>query len=417
MSDVRILAFAYSCEPGKGSELGAGWVWTRMLARLGEVWVLTVPDGREAIEASLPKIPERDRIHFIYLDIPPGSRFWWQKDQRGIRFHYLLWQGLAFRKARRLHKQLEFDLVWHLTMSTVWLGSLLGAVPAPFVYGPVGGGVSPPLRFLPSFGLRGALYELLRELVRKIGRYANPLARLAWRRARLILVQNPETQRWLPKRHRHKACVFPNVVIQELPTSEVRKTITAPTALFAGRLLPWKGAELAVRAIALRPTWHLLICGSGPQESELRRLTNRLGVTDRIRFLGWVARDDLLRVMREEAEVLLFPSLHDEAGWAVAEALVNGLPVICLDVGGPRLLKGDAGVAVAIDGDAPDIVARLATEGLDRVQSFGSTAEVARDLLLPARLRMLQELLSESTDLLGTNVGAKISAAIDRPTG
>ncbi len=46
--------------------------------------------------------------------------------------------------------------------------------------------------------------------------------------------------------------------------------------------------------------------------------------------------------MAEEADVLLFPSLHDEGPMVVAEALSIGLPVICLDRGGARDFGGIA---------------------------------------------------------------------------
>ena len=55
---------------------------------------------------------------------------------------------------------------------------------------------------------------------------------------------------------------------------------------------------------------------------------------------GWRERDDVLKVMAEEADVLLFPSLHDEAGLAVAEAAAIGLPIVCLDRGGPPIIAG-----------------------------------------------------------------------------
>ena len=47
---IRILAFAYACEPARGSEPGAGWAWARMLARLGETWVITRRDYQDAID-------------------------------------------------------------------------------------------------------------------------------------------------------------------------------------------------------------------------------------------------------------------------------------------------------------------------------------------------------------------------------
>ena len=69
---MRILAFAYACEPGRGSEPGAGWSWARMLAGLGETWVVTRANNREAIEAGLDGLPEADRLHFVYVDLPEG---------------------------------------------------------------------------------------------------------------------------------------------------------------------------------------------------------------------------------------------------------------------------------------------------------------------------------------------------------
>ena len=43
---MRVLVFAYACEPDQGSEPGAGWIWSRMLARIGEVWVITRENNR-----------------------------------------------------------------------------------------------------------------------------------------------------------------------------------------------------------------------------------------------------------------------------------------------------------------------------------------------------------------------------------
>src|SRR5207247_373562 len=142
---MRILAFAYACEPGKGSEPEVGWLWSRMLARLGDVWVITRANNRPAIEARLPATPERDRLHFVFVDLPPRARRW-KRGQRGIRLYYLLWQVAALREARRLHAEQRFDLAWHLTLANAWLGSVAPLLDIPLVYGPVGGGVTTPLR-------------------------------------------------------------------------------------------------------------------------------------------------------------------------------------------------------------------------------------------------------------------------------
>jgi glycosyltransferase involved in cell wall biosynthesis len=350
----RILVVAYACEPGAGSESGAGWVWSRMLARIADVWVVTRANNRGAIEEALPLVPERDHLRFVYVDLSERLRFW-KKGNRGARLYYMIWQGMVLREARRIDAQINIDTVWHLTMSTVWLGSLAPLLRKRFVLGPVGGGVSTPWRLAPSLGVKGTIYDAARSVARVVARYANPLARLAWRRAGLILVQNADTRDWLPGRVRSKVEVFPHIVLDEAsmpvasPIAASRPQHQGRVAIYAGRLLPWKGVSLAIRALPLLPDWQLLLCGTGPDAGRLRDIASDAGVADRVTFLGWVPRRDLLRLMYERGDVFLFPSLHDEGGWVIAEALACGLPVVCLDRGGPPVLAG-SGVPVGTVG-------------------------------------------------------------------
>jgi glycosyltransferase involved in cell wall biosynthesis len=391
---VRILAVAYACEPQEGSEPGTGWAWARMLAHIGDTWVITRANNREAIEEQLPNTPERERLHFVYVDLPPWARFW-KRGQRGVRLYYLLWQAAAARNARSLHRTNAFDLVWHLTLANAWLGSLAPVVPAPFVYGPVGGGTGTPWRLLPALGMRGAGYELLRAAARTSGRYLNPVARLAWMRAHLILVQNPETREWLPRQYRTKAEVFPNPVIDR-PVLRAPGRSGPPVALFAGRLLPWKGVALALMALASLPTWKLLVCGTGVDERRLRRHARRLGVERRVEFLGLLTRENLLRIMQEDADVLLFPSLHDEAGWVVVEALACGLPVACIDRGGPPILVGPAGLIASPAGGPERVAASLALLLSSHFPSSATIEQRAEEFTTDKRVDRLERLLSAS---------------------
>lgn len=347
---LRILAFAYACEPDKGSEPGAGWILARLLAGVGYVTVITRANNKETIEAALPDTPERDRLRFEYVDLSPRARFW-KRGQRGIRVYYFLWQIAALRRARRLARDSCFDITWHLTLANAWLGSLAPLVGRCFVLGPVGGGVGLPWRLAHSLGYRGVAMELFRATAKKVGRYANPLARLSWRRATLILAQNPDTVAWLPRRHRGKAHVFPHAIIDA-----DRRTGTRPiegrTALFAGQLLPLKGLALALAALTRAVDWRLIILGDGPDRGRLERLARRRGLVNRVEFRGWQPHQEVIRAMREDADVLLFPSIHDEAPLTVVEALSEGLPVVCLAHGGPPIVA-DAMGAQMRDGIAP----------------------------------------------------------------
>jgi glycosyltransferase involved in cell wall biosynthesis len=189
----------------------------------------------------------------------------------------------------------------------------------------------------------------------------------------------------LPVGHRKKTIVLPNVVVDEPPRVRGTSRHEPQTALFAARLEPLKGGVLAVRAIALLPEWHLVICGRGSDEARLRRLCERLGLTSRVHFTGWVARSEVLRLMREEADVFLFPSLHDEAGWVVAEAVANGLSVICLDRGGPPILGGSP-----VHASTPDATIRELANAMRSIPSERPAPE-RRDI--PAIRAQLVDLL------------------------
>ena len=337
---MRVLVFAYACEPDQGSEPGAGWIWSRMLARIGEVWVITRENNKSVIEAALPRVPEKENLHFVYVDLPARARFW-KHGAKGARLYYLLWQVAALHRARMLSRDIAFDLVWHLTWANAWMGALAPLLRYPFVYGPVGGGVGMDWNLISVVGVRGAVLEAVRSSARIVARYANPLARLPWWRADLILVVNPETRSWLPTRHQKKTVVFPHVVLDQ-PRADP-KALSAhrqPTALFVGRLLPWKGMALALRALALLDDWDMIVCGSGPDEHRLKRIAEKLKVDHRVKFLGWVSASRIRELMLGETDVLLFPSLHDEGGFVVAEALAAGLPVVCLKRGGPPEIGG-----------------------------------------------------------------------------
>ena len=384
MNHTKIIVFAYACEPLKGSEPAAGWSWSRILANLGEAWIITRANNRQGIEESLPHLPERDNLNFVYVDLPAWARFW-KRGSRGLRPYYILWQFAALREARRLHRTINFDIAWHLTLANVWLGTLAPmAGPDHCVFGPVGGGVRVPSRLWRALGTKGALYEFARAASRNSMRVLNPLARLGWSRSQLILVNNPDTRRFLPARHRQKAAILPHAVLERVPQVERGPGAgVEPTALYAGAIVPRKGLELSIRTIALLPQWKLRICGRGWDEPRLRRLARELGVEDRIDFLGWVPRDKVSALMRE-SDVFLFPSLHDDAPFAVMEALGSGLPVACLDVGGPAYLGGTSVQAKGLD-DTVTALAQLLP------QLIGTEPPKPADLR--SRLSELKELL------------------------
>lgn len=104
--------------------------------------------------------------------------------------------------------------------------------------------------------------------------------------------------------------------------------------LFAGRVIREKGLDTAIRALPLLPSARLLVAGEGPAVLPNQRLAARLGVGERVEWLGWKEPDELAPLYARAA-VTLFPSRWPEPfGIVGIEAMAAGRPVVGARVGG-----------------------------------------------------------------------------------
>src|SRR5260370_1308960 len=114
-------------------------------------------------------------------------------------------------------------------------------------------------------------------------------------------------------------------------------------------LPPTEGFDLLLEALAAPREVALWIAGDGPLRPRLERLATRLGISGRVRFLGW--REDVPRLLAA-ADLLVCPSLHEPLGNVVIEAWSAGLPVVATASDGPAGLiqDGESGILVPLPG-------------------------------------------------------------------
>jgi len=344
---MKILLSAYACEPNKGSEPGVGWHWALEIARMDhEVWVLTRANNRSPIEAELSRLPTMPNLHFLYYDLPARAR-WWKRGQRGVHLYYFLWQWGAYRLAKRIHSIERFDRVHHVTFVSARQPSFMGNLGIPFVFGPVAGGERAPWHLRAGYGLQGWLADGVRDLANfqvKI----DPLVRRTFKQAERIYVTSEQTLSLLPRRYRTKASVQLAIGIDatDMPFSSGRLPASCAdrggfSLLYVGRLLYLKGMHLGLPAFAhlleKQPDARLTIVGDGPDKWRWQGLANKLGVAERINWIPWRDRKELSALYAYH-DAFLFPSLHDSGGMVVLEAMAHGLPVVCLDLGGPSVM-------------------------------------------------------------------------------
>lgn len=365
---MKILLSVFACAPHSGSETGGGWHWAVELARAGhQVVALTDESRRAGIERELAEapVPNLTMVYHrpaILRRVPLNSRT--------AQWLYSAWQYLLLPRARALHREHGFDLAIHLTYGVFRHPSFLGLLDVPFLFGPVGGGEDGPWELKRDLPAREQLKELARTLLNQIAR-CNPMLRLAYAKASLILARTEETRRLLPASCRDRTQVYQEIGIhipaqaQDSPAC-LRLPGQRLELLFAGRLLGWKGVHLALQAVARAVEQGedvgLTIVGSGPLGSWLKQHAAGLpALADRVRWIPHLPQQELFRLYGQ-VHAFLFPSLHDSGGNVVLEALSFGLPVICLDLGGPVTLVDGACAQVVATGGArrPEVVDRLA---------------------------------------------------------
>jgi glycosyltransferase involved in cell wall biosynthesis len=105
---------------------------------------------------------------------------------------------------------------------------------------------------------------------------------------------------------------------------------------------PHKNQELLLRALPLLPSDAVVVLAgyAEPYEEELRGLAQELGVTERVRFLGYVPDAELEGLWRI-ASCAAFPTLGEGFGVPVLEAMARGVPVACSDLAVLREVGGE----------------------------------------------------------------------------
>jgi len=163
---------------------------------------------------------------------------------------------------------------------------------------------------------------------------------------------------------------------------------------YAGGLLPEKGVDLLLEAAAGLPgDWEIRLLGAGGERKNLEDLARRLGIADRVNFLGRFPSHRMPEFYRSLDALVLpsrtTPAWKEQFGRVLVEAMSCGVPVIGSDSGAIPSVVGNAGL-VFPEGDVEalrqrllalmedtELRKRLATAGRQRVLERFTQAAVA----------------------------------------
>lgn len=333
---LNVLISAYACSPDLGSEAGVGWGFVSELAKFHNIYVITQFEKfKPAIDNAAKKAPHLASINFFGINrtrnmflerIWPPSYYW----------SYRTWQKDAHKLACALSKDVKFDVVHQLNMVGFREPGYLWKLGIPFVWGPIGGMGYFPWRFLHLVGAYGALYYTGYNLF-------NALQMRFLRRPKLaaisagvgLIAATPENQAGAKRYWNRPSTLLCEVGLPPAPVQLPmhRHAGESMRLVWTGQHTPGKALNLALAALARLPggaTWELHVLGKGSRTSIWKRMAQKLGLTERCNFHGWLPRDEALKVMAN-CHVMLITSLRDLTSTVTIEALAMGLPIICLD--------------------------------------------------------------------------------------
>jgi glycosyltransferase involved in cell wall biosynthesis len=255
-------------------------------------------------------------------------------------FEWLVWKRFGDAISRQ-----EFDLVHRITPISPTVPSILAKrcsnASTPFVLGPLNGGIPWPKDFSSIRRKEREWLSYVRSAYKLLPAYRSTLTESS-----AIIAGSRSALSNIPQRFRSKCIYIPEnaVDLDRFPLDVLNEPSDVLRACFVGRLVPYKGPDMLLEAVAplLRSgRLQLDIIGDGPLMPGLQAFSQANDLESAVTFHGWISHNELRPVMRK-SQLLLFPSIREFGGGVVLEAMALGIIPVVVDYGGPAELVTNA---------------------------------------------------------------------------
>jgi glycosyltransferase involved in cell wall biosynthesis len=369
---LRVLLIAEAANPEWVSVPLIGWSLARAIAGQMPAHLVTQVRNRDAIiRAGL--IEGRD---FTAIDSEKFAAPLWKlgsalRGGKGVgwttvaavaaisyyHFEHLIWKEFGPRIQRG-----DFDVVHRITPLSPTTPSTLAArcarASVPFVLGPLNGGVPWPKEFTSARLKEREWLSYLRDGYKLLPGYRSTLAS-----STAILAGSRSTFAGINKRFHDKCLYLPENAIDPERFKAVKREASPATvrACFVGRLVPYKGPDMLLEAVAplvRSGRLKLDIIGDGPLMPKLRSFIDQHELSSNVTLHGWIDHH-LMQSKMQSSELLLFPSIREFGGGVVLEAMALGIVPVVVDYAGPgELVNDDVGFKIRL-GSRAEIVGSL----------------------------------------------------------
>jgi len=191
---------------------------------------------------------------------------------------------------------------------------------------------------------------------------------------------------WPPERAHYVPNFVSDFSGNRISRRDLKIPDSATVALAAGRLHPNKAFDVLIHALEKTKNIYLLVAGEGQDKQKLEKLARTLGVSERVRFLGW--RDDIQDLMAS-ADMLVSPSRIEPLGNVILEAWAAGLPVVATNSQGPAWLIQNKQNGLITPVDDPEALSVM-------IRSIASNSGLARRIAVAGRKRFEEEFREEA---------------------
>lgn len=135
--------------------------------------------------------------------------------------------------------------------------------------------------------------------------------------------------------------VIYNGIQTPLPEPKSLPIASPLTLVSVGRLVPWKGFGGLIELLARMPEWHLVVVGDGPLREDLLVQAQKLGVVERVRFVGSLSRGEVVG-WYQVATAFVLNTSFESFSFQTLEAMAAGIPVIATSIGSiPELITDE----------------------------------------------------------------------------
>lgn len=398
----RVLVIAEAANPDWVSVPLVGWNIATALRSVADVHIVTQIRNRAAF-LSRGLIEGRD---FTAIDseafaapfynlaerLRGGEGKGWTTITALQSLAYPYFEHLVWKRFGAAIKAGQYDVVHRVTPLSPTAPSSLARrcrrAGVPFLLGPLNGG----LPWHPEYSRERIKEREWLSYIRKAYSFL-PTIRSTYRNAAAIIAGSCHTSGELTHHQRPMIYIPENGIDTARfgSAAEIRKRHDKLRLVFVGRLVPYKGADIALEACCelLRAgKAHFDIIGDGPDMAALKSLVAKLEIEHAVTLHGWQSHENVAGLL-QTADVMVFPSVREFGGGVVLEAMACGVVPIVIAYGGPgELVTPECGFAIPIGARA------TITRQIETTVAAIANNEFNLDVMSPAAKERIAKLYS-----------------------